>query len=74
MESKKKDTSEMSAEEYAIFLVNSINSGGPFLDSSVMLAAAEIDRLLKVLGSMRGMSKIHKISYFKKVKKYLDDM
>jgi hypothetical protein len=70
----KKDTSEMGAEEYAIYLVNSINSGGPFLDSSVVLAAAEIDRLLKVLGTIKGMSKISKISYFKKVKKYLEDM
>lgn len=68
------DTSNMTPEEYGIFLVNSINAGGPFMDSSVMLAAAEIDRLLNVLGTINGMSKISKISYFKKVKKYLEDM
>ena len=66
--------SKMTPEEYGIYLVNSINAGGPFMDSSVELASAEIDRLLKVLGSMKCMGKIHKITYFKKVRKYLDSM
>ena len=54
--------------------MNSINAGGPFMNSSVELAAAEIDRLLKVLGSIKGTAKISKVSFFKKVSKYLDDM
>lgn len=64
----------MTPEEYSIYLVNSINAGGPFMNSSVELAAAEIDRLLKILSTVKGISKISKISYFKKVRKYLEDM
>ena len=68
------DLSNTTPEEYGIYLVNSINAGGYDLDRSTELAAAEIDRLLKVLGSMKCMGKIHKITFFKKVMKYLDSM
>ena len=64
----------VTVEEYGIYLVNSINAGGYDLDRSTELAKEEIDRLLKVLGTIKGMSKISKISFFKKVRKYLDDM
>ncbi len=68
------DLNNTTPEEYGIYLVNSINAGGYDLDRSTELAKEEIDRLLKVLGSIKGTAKISKVSYFKKVRKYLDGM
>lgn len=68
------DMTNKTHEEYAIWLVNTINKNGCGINISVLLAAGEIDRLISVLSSIKGMSKIHKISFFKKVKIYLANM
>lgn len=63
-----------SPEEYAIWLVNTINSTVNNIDTSCVLAAAEVERTAKLLGAIKGMSKISKLSFLKKVKVYLDSM
>lgn len=68
------DISSVSPEEYGIWLINTINVSVNNLDISCELAVAEVDRSLKLLGIVKGMSKISKMTYLKKVRKCLVDI
>lgn len=70
----KKDLSSVTPEEYAIWLVNTNNILVGDFENSVKLAAAEVDRMVNAIGSIKGMGKIAKLGYYKKVAAYLESM